>query len=63
SSVEVNGRPVAVVGDACVCVGPPDKITAGVSSIEIEGHPAADGSATTDHGGTIAPTCADVMFG
>jgi uncharacterized Zn-binding protein involved in type VI secretion len=64
TSVEVNGRPVAVVGDKCVCASPDqDSLSVGITSVEIGGKAAADSSAKTAHGGTIVSTCTDVTFG
>lgn len=63
SSVTINGLPAAVVGDSAVCVGRPDKIVTGIASIEIEGKPVADSSASTEHGSRFATCSGDVEFG
>jgi len=45
--------PAAVVGDNCVCVGPPDVIAKGSATVLIGGRPAARIGDTTAHGGSI----------
>lgn len=55
--------PAAVVGDMCVCVGPPDTIVKGSSTVMIGGKPAARMGDSTAHGGTIAAGCPTVMIG
>ena len=59
------GGPVVgpVVGDMCVCVGPPDTIVKGSSTVMIGGRPAARMGDSTAHGGTIAVGCPTVMIG
>ena len=52
--VLIAGQPAAVVGDTCVCVGPPDAIAMGSSSVLIGGKPAARVGDSTVHGG---PCC------
>ena len=55
--------PAAVVGDMCVCVGPPDTIVKGSATVMIGGKPAARMGDTTAHGGSIAIGCPTVMIG
>ena len=55
--------PAAVVGDMCVCVGPPDTIVKGSSTVMIGGKPAARMGDSTAHGGTIVAGCPTVMIG
>jgi uncharacterized Zn-binding protein involved in type VI secretion len=62
-TVLINGRPALTVGDAAVCVGPPDTIAAGVSSVTIGGKAAADSSGPTDHGGKFVAWSGDVEIG
>ena len=38
-TVLVGGLPAAVVGDMCVCVGPPDVIAKGSATVLIGGNP------------------------
>lgn len=58
-TVLIAGMPAAVLGDMCVCVGPPDSIVKGSATVMISGCPAARMGDTTAHGGAIvlgAPT-------
>ncbi|MBU2952133.1 PAAR domain-containing protein [Tamlana agarivorans] len=52
-NVLVNGKPVATVGSACVCVGPPDVVISGESNVFINGMPVATLGSATAHGGNI----------
>jgi uncharacterized Zn-binding protein involved in type VI secretion len=52
-TVLVGGVPAAVVGDTCVCTGPPDTIIKGSTKVLICGKPAARVGDTTAHGGSI----------
>ena len=40
-TVKIGGLPAARVGDKCICVGPPDSISAGSGSVMINDKPAA----------------------
>ena len=62
-TVLIGGVPAAVVGDICVCVGPPDPIVKGSASVLICGKPACRMGDTTAHGGTIAGGFPTVMIG
>lgn len=62
-NVLIGNMPAAVVGDMCVCVGPPDTIVKGSSTVMIGGRPAARVGDTTAHGGTIAVGCPTVIIG
>ena len=62
-TVLIGKIPAAVVGDMCICTGPPDTITKGSSTVMIGGRPAARMGDTTAHGGTIASGCPNVMIG
>lgn len=55
--------PAAVVSDSAVCVGPPDVIVKGSSTVTIGGRPAARVGDTTAHGGSIVMGCPTVMIG
>jgi uncharacterized Zn-binding protein involved in type VI secretion len=55
--------PAAVVGDMCVCVGPPDTIAKGSMTVLIGNKPAARVGDTTAHGGSIVLGCFTVMVG
>lgn len=62
-TVLIGKMPGAVVGDMCVCVGPPDSIVKGSGTVMIGGKPAARMGDTTAHGGTILAGCPNVMIG
>jgi uncharacterized Zn-binding protein involved in type VI secretion len=55
--------PAAVVGDMCVCAGPPDTIIKGSATVMIGGKPAARMGDSTAHGGSIVNGCPTVMIG
>jgi uncharacterized Zn-binding protein involved in type VI secretion len=55
--------PAARVTDLCLCVGPPDAIATGSSSVIIEGLPAARIGDSTVHGGVIVQGCSTVIIG
>jgi len=52
-TVMIGKLPAALVGDMCVCVGPPDTIAAGSSTVLIGGMPAARLGDSCAHGGSI----------
>ena len=62
-TVMVGGMPAAVVGDMCICVGPPDVIAKGSATVLIGGKPAARMGDNTGHGGVIVVGCPTVMIG
>ena len=62
-TVLIGGKPAAVVGDICTCVGPPDTIIMGSTSVMIGGKPAARMGDSTAHGGTIMSGIPTVMIG
>lgn len=62
-TVLIGGMPAAVVGDQCVCVGPPDAIAMGSATVFIGGKPAARMGDSTAHGGTIVAGCPAVIIG
>ena len=62
-TVLIGKLPAAVVGDSCVCVGPPDTIIGGSSTVMIGQKPAARLGDPTAHGGTIVLGCFTVMIG
>jgi len=62
-TVMIGGLPAAVVGDQCVCSGPPDSIAMGSSTVMIGGKPAARLGDSTAHGGSIVLGCFTVMIG
>lgn len=62
-TVLIGKLPAARVGDMAICVGPPDTIVKGSSSVMIGGMPAARIGDTTAHGGTIVLGDFTVMIG
>ena len=63
SNVLIGSQPVAVVGDAATCVGPPDSIVKGSATVLIGGRPAARIGDITAHGGVIVAGCPTVLIG
>jgi len=62
-TVLIGNQPAAVVGDMCVCVGPPDMIAIGSTTVLIGGKPAARMGDTTAHGGSIVLGFPTVLIG
>lgn len=62
-TVLIGGQPAAVVGDTCLCTGPPDQVAMGSSSVFIGGKSAARMGDTTVHGGKIVQGCMTVLIG
>lgn len=52
-TVMIGKLPAAMVGDMCVCVGPPDTIAMGSTTVFVGGMPLARLGDSTVHGGTI----------
>ncbi|MDF5404470.1 type VI secretion protein, partial [Vibrio parahaemolyticus] len=50
-------------GDKLICIGPPDSISAGSSSVTINGKPAARVGDSTSHGGKILSGMPTVLIG
>lgn len=62
-TVMIGKLPAALVGDMCVCVGPPDTIAMGSTTVLIGGMPAARLGDTCAHGGSIVLGEFTVMIG
>ncbi len=62
-TVLIGNMPAAVVGDMCVCTGPPDTIAKGSATVLIGGKPAARMGDMTAHGGSIVAGFPQVMIG
>ncbi|HDR2161131.1 TPA: PAAR domain-containing protein [Enterobacter cancerogenus] len=62
-TVLIGSLPAAVVGDSCICVGPPATIVKGSATVLIGGKPAARMGDTTSHGGNITIGCPTVIIG
>ena len=63
STVLIGNKPAALKGDKCVCVGPPDSIKKGSSSVKIKNKAAARVGDQTQHGGKIVKGCDSVIIG
>ena len=63
ATVLIGNLPAAVVGDNCLCVGPPDSIVKGSTSVLIGGRPAARVGDLTAHGGSIVVGEPTVLIG
>lgn len=63
ATVLIGSLPAAVMGDSCICVGPPDSIAKGSATVLISGKPAARMGDTTAHGGSIVLGMPTVMIG
>ena len=57
------GMPQSVVGNLCLCVGPPDSIVKGSATVTVGGMPAARMGDSTAHGGSITSGAPTVMIG
>jgi uncharacterized Zn-binding protein involved in type VI secretion len=62
-TVLIEKLPAAVLGDSCVCVGPPDSIIKGSTTVLIGGKPAARLGDTCAHGGAVVMGAPTVMIG
>jgi uncharacterized Zn-binding protein involved in type VI secretion len=62
-TVLIGNQPASVIGDMCVCVGPPDVIASGSATVLIGGKPAARMGDTTAHGGSIVLGFPTVLIG
>lgn len=62
-TVIIEGMPAARIGDMALCVGPPDVIAMGSTSVIIGGQPAARLMDQTAHGGVIVQSAMTVMIG
>jgi uncharacterized Zn-binding protein involved in type VI secretion len=62
-TVLIGSMPAAVMGDMCVCVGPPDSIVKASATVLIGGRPAARMGDLTAHGGSIVLGLPTVMIG
>lgn len=63
-TVMFEGQPAIVVGDGCICVGPPDFIQMGSTGVTAMGRAVARIGDATQHGGSlIGPGCPTVIVG
>ncbi len=63
TTVLIGNLPASIVGDSCVCAGPPDSLSVGSSSVFIAGSPAVRMGDATAHGGVVAIGCLTVIIG
>jgi len=64
ATVLIGSIPAAVVGDSCVCVGPPSTIVMGSLTVLFMGKPAARSLSQTAHGGmVVGPGLPTVLIG
>lgn len=63
ATVLIGGKPAAVTGDACGCVGPPNTITGGSTGVYIGGKPAARKGDGCAHGGKVTSGLKSVLIG
>ena len=63
STVLIGGLPAAILGDSCVCTGPPDSLIKGSNSVLIAGKPAVRVGDSTAHGGSVVVGCPTVLIG
>jgi uncharacterized Zn-binding protein involved in type VI secretion len=62
-TVLIGSLPAARIGDLAICVGPPDSIVAGSSSVLVMGIPAARMGDACAHGGKIVIGLPTVLIG
>ncbi len=62
-TVLIGGLPASIVGDQCVCVGPPDVVAQGSTTVTIGGMPAVRIGDATAHGGAIVSGEPTVIIG
>ncbi|MGL5920158.1 MAG: PAAR domain-containing protein [Bacteroidales bacterium] len=53
SGILIDGTPVSVIGDTCICCGPPDVVVQGYSGVLADGMPITVQNCMTAHGGVI----------
>jgi len=61
-NVLIEGMPASVVGDVCMCIGPPSAVMKGSMGVLIAGRAAARVGDPTMHGGTILPPGAPTVI-
>lgn len=60
-NILINNKPASIMGDMCVCVGPPDVVVQGEASIFFNGTPVVCIGHLTAHGGAITSGEANVI--
>ncbi len=62
-NVLINNKPAALMGDMCVCVGPPDVIAQGAPNVFFNGVPVVCVGDMTAHGGAVTQGEPNVIIG
>ncbi len=62
TNILINNKPAAIMGDICLCAGPPDMIVQGTTSVLFNGVPVACIGDMTAHGGIITTGEANVTI-
>jgi uncharacterized Zn-binding protein involved in type VI secretion len=62
-TVLIGNMPASVVGDMCVCVGPPDATVKGSATVLIGNRPCVRMGDTTAHGGSVVLGMPTVLVG
>ena len=62
-TVLISNMSAAVMGDVATCVGPPDSLVKGSTSVIIGGKPAVRMGDTTAHGGKVVAGAPTVLLG
>ena len=62
-TVLIGSIPASIMGDNCICVGPPDSIIKGSATVMITNKPAVRLGDSTAHGGSIVLGLPTVMIG
>ena len=62
-TVLIANKPVAVIGDMCTCVGPPDTIVQGCATVTAGGKSVATVGDMTAHGGMITQGDPTILVG
>ena len=63
TTVMIGGMLASIVGDNCVCSGPPDTLTVGSTTVFIAGSPAVRMGDATAHGGIVVAGFPTVIIG
>ncbi|MRT94765.1 PAAR domain-containing protein [Ancylomarina sp. 16SWW S1-10-2] len=61
-NVLINGKPAALMGDMCVCIGPPDVVAQGNPAVLINGVPVVCQGDLTAHGGVVMSGEANILI-
>jgi uncharacterized Zn-binding protein involved in type VI secretion len=62
-TVLIGSMPASVMGDSCVCVGPPDSLIMGSTTVFIGSKPAIRMGDSSAHGGTVVVGMPTVLIG